>query len=964
MAKPARQRLLAGFEDAAPPTTPTAAPPPTPNAEESPATPVSASPASPTVAISDPPTHGVVPGSLAGKTVYVIDSHSLIYQVFHAMPEMTSPSGLPVGAVHGFLGDIANLLEQRRPDYLFCAFDHPGDTFRHDLFVEYKEQRESMPDDLQTQIPLIQQLIEALGLPVLSCPGFEADDVLATIARLAAEQGGECVLVTTDKDCRQLITDRVRMLNVRKNEFFDAAALAATWGIRPDQVVDFQTLVGDSVDNIPGVPLIGPKIAQELLQKYQTLEGIYAHVGELKAGKRRDNLIAGREQTVVSRQLVRLRDDAPIELDWPGARLAHARPTLLKSLCDELGFRRLADRLAQLAQAAAPPAVDDWQSNYRTITTDSELDELVAALSQAERIAVDTETTSTRPRHAQLVGLSFAWGAGEACYIPLRAPAGEPQWDAQQVLERLRPVLESPAIRKAGQNLKYDLIVLRAAGVTLRGLEFDTMVADYLLEPGARIHNMDELARRYLHHATIRIEELIGTGRQQKRMDEVPVPLITQYAAEDADVPWRLAALLGPRLAEQQLDRLFHDVEMPLVEVLAELEFNGIKIDVPRLQELSEQFGCEMQRLEAELHALAGRSFNVDSPSQLAEILFEELKLPVIKKTKTGKSTDASVLEELAPLHPLPAKVVEYRQIAKLKSTYLDALPDLVHPATGRVHSSFKQDVAATGRLSSTEPNLQNIPVRTETGRLIRAAFLAGEPGWQLLTADYSQIELRVLAHFSGDETLRTAFARNEDIHTLVASQVYGVALDEVTKDQRRSAKAINFGVIYGQSAFGLSKSLGIDKDEAAAFIAAYFARYPGVDAFMNRTLDDARRQGYVTTILGRRRPVQGVRDASQRGDSRQRTLPERIAINTVIQGSAADLIKLAMIGVHRRLQHAGLPARLLLQIHDELVFESAPEALERLKALVVEEMARAGDLTVSLKVDVRTGSNWAACEK
>ncbi|MFO0817574.1 MAG: DNA polymerase I [Pirellulales bacterium] len=986
MPKPVRQQFLAGFDAAPPPTPPTSEPPHAAN--QSKPTDTTTSPASSPAeassvrasehadqsdrndfagSVAAAPTPGDAvdnPGSLAGKTVYVIDSHSLIYQVFHAMPEMTSPTGLPVAAVHGFVADIANLLEQRRPDYLFAAFDHPGETFRHDLYAEYKEQREEMPDDLRTQIPLIQQLLDALGIPCLSCPQFEADDILATIARLVREGGGSCVLVTADKDCRQLITDQVRLLNVRKNEFFDAQSLQTTWGIRPEQVVDFQTLVGDAVDNIPGAPLIGPKLAADLLGKYQTLDNLLAHAHEVSGQKRRENLLNFKTQAMVSRELVRLRDDAPVTLDWPGARLARARPTLVQSLCTELGFRRLSERLAKLSSANTQVVQEDWKSHYRTVATPEALDQLASTLSQASRISVDTETTSPRPRAAQLVGLSFAWAEGEACYIPVRAPVGEPQLPEALVLEKLRPVLESPSIKKVGQNLKYDVIVLRNVGIELQGLEFDTMVADYLLEPGGRIHNLDDLAKRYLNHTTIKIEELIGTGRHQKRMDEVPVDLITAYAAEDADVPWRLADQLGRMLHEERLESLFHDVEMPLVEVLASLEFHGIRIDADRLRRMSVEYGERLADLEKVIHSLAGHPFNVDSPSQLSEVLFDQLGLPVVKKTKTGKSTDAAVLEELAPLHPLPAKMVEYRQLAKLKSTYLDALPELVLPETGRIHSSFKQDVAATGRLSSTDPNLQNIPVRTDAGREIRAAFLPGPEGWELLTADYSQIELRVLAHFSGDETLRAAFAADEDIHARVASEVQGVPLAEVTRDMRRAAKAINFGVIYGQSAFGLAQSLGISKDEAAQFIAAYFARYPGVDAFMDRTLEQARRQGYVETILGRRRPVQGVRDAAHRGDSRQRNLPERVAINTVIQGSAADLIKLAMIRIHRRLRTGEFRARLLLQIHDELVFELPRDERERLQAFVVDAMANVGDLAVPLKVDVKCGPTWADCEK
>ncbi len=679
-----------------------------------------------------------------------------------------------------------------------------------------------------------------------------------------------------------------------------------------------------------------------------------------------------------------------------------------------------------------PPTRVAWQADYQTIDTPEKLAALVAEMSRQPVISIDTETTSTSPRWAELVGYSFSWGEGQGYYLPVRAPAGAARLDPAEALAALRPVLENPAIRKIGQNLKYDLIVLRSAGkehagklpeekgtvpfssvdsgkgdspqrfsagIEVAGVEFDSMLASYLLDAGERNHNLDELAARYLNHSTTTIDELIGTGKQQKRMDEVPIPLITHYAAEDADVVWRLRPLLAKRLEEAKLDRLFLDVEIPLIDVLVELEHNGIKVDVPRLAELSRQYGEKLIALEQEIYDLAGRKFNIGSPKQLQEVLFDELKLPKLKKTKTGASTDADVLEELARVHPLPAKIIEYRQYAKLKGTYVDALPALVHPVTGRVHASFNQSVAATGRLSSSDPNLQNIPIRTEVGREIRSAFLPGHEGWRLVAADYSQIELRVLAHFSGDATLREAFARDEDIHARVASQVYNVPLGEVTSEMRRVAKAVNFGVIYGQSPFGLSKMLGIEKSEAAKFIQAYFAGYPGVSQFLERTIADCRRNGCVTTILGRRRLIRGMEGGKAsdsetpdeealaspsplkgegRGEGeelpltppststsviRQRTLAERTAINTVVQGSAADLIKLAMINIHRRLKSERLASRMLLQIHDELIFESPPDEIDRLIALVKAEMSGVLPLAVPLKVDVKTGLNWAECE-
>ncbi|MEX2174532.1 MAG: DNA polymerase I [Pirellulaceae bacterium] len=982
MAKRSHQRPLVGFDE--PEQQPQSAAGQTVDACES------------SVVIAD----GTIPAELspdaplAGRTVYLVDAHSLIYQVFHALPEMTGPTGQPVGAVQGFIRDLVDLIEIRRADYVIVAFDHPGPNFRHQLYDQYKIHRAAMPADLQLQIPVIQEFVRALGLPLLSVPGFEADDILATVAAQVDAAGAECYVVTSDKDCRQLITDRVKLLNIRKGEVFDAVSLQAVWGIRPDQVIDFQSLVGDSVDNVPGVPLIGPKIAQELLSKYDTLEGVFAHTHEIAGAKRKENLTHFQHVAFESRELVKLRTDVTLTVDWPTAGVGQFHGERLAALCRDCGFKQLARRLETLAKGTTsagsssekPRAASDlppdgapvelmpaepltaadspaWNATYKTIATLDELTRLAMQAAEQPRLSIDTETTSLLPRWAEIVGYSLAWKVGEAYYIPVKAPAGEPQFEAEVVREALRPVLENPAVAKIGQNLKYDVVVLRSAGIELRGLGFDTMVADYLLDPGERTHNMDDLARRHLQHQTITIDQLIGTGKNQKRMDEVPLALITQYAAEDADVPLRLASVLEPRLAREGLAELFTGLEMPLIAVLAELEFNGIRVDVLRLQELSGQFAERIAQLEREIYEIAGREFNIDSRLQLAQLLFEEFKLPILKKTKTGPSMDAEVLEELAALHALPAKVIEYRQNAKLKSTYVDALQQLVHPTTGRVHTSFKQDVAATGRLSSQDPNLQNIPIRTEQGRAIRSAFLPGPEGWLLMTADYSQIELRVLAHFSGDETLRQAFIDDRDVHTQVASEVYGVPLDEVTPAQRRNAKTVNFGVIYGQSPFGLAKTLRIDQREAADFIQRYFARYPGVDDFMIRTLQQCRRDGFVSTILGRRRPVSGVRDPALLADPRQRSLPERIAINTVIQGSAADIIKRAMINVHRRLQAEALQSKMLLQIHDELVFEFPPAERDRLTALVAAEMSSAAELSVPLKVDIKTGPNWAACE-
>ncbi len=910
----------------------------------------------------EPPT--VPPASLAGQTVWVVDAHSLIHQVFHAIPDMTSPSGQPVNAVFGFTRDLLYLLESKQPDFLFCAFDLPGKTFRHALYEQYKAGRPDMHEDLVPQIAFVHRMVDALGIPLLAHEGFEADDVVATVARLTDELGGRCFIVSGDKDCRQLITERVKLYNIRKDELIDREVLRQEWGVAPNQVVDYQALVGDSTDNVPGVPLIGPKAARDLLEKYGTLENILNHVDEVGGAAKKENLKRFREQALLSRKLVKLDAHVPLAISWKSAR-PDGDQGRARALFEEFGFRRLAERLPDVVGTRRVPDLDGTRRVpttikpvYATIDTPEALSALVLEMRRQKQISVDTETTHLWPRWAEIVGISLSWNEREAYYLPLRGPQGSRLLEPQAALEALRPVLEDPTIGKLGQNLKYDRIVLRGAGIELAGTPFDTMVASYLLDAGQRNHNLDDLAKRYLRHTTVKIEELIGSGKHQKRMDEVPVPQITDYAAEDALVPVRLQPILARRMEEESLVPLFRDVEMPLIDVLVELEYNGVKIDVGRLAELSHNFGRQMQRLEQEIYALAGREFNIASPRQLQEILFVEQKLPVIKRTaKTGPSTDVDVLEELALQHPLPAKIVDYRQYAKLKGTYVDALPHMVNPRTGRVHASFNQVVTATGRLSSHDPNLQNIPVRTEAGRAIRSAFVPGAEGWTLVAADYSQIELRVLAHYTADQRLCEAFQRDEDIHARVAGQVNNVPLEQVTDDMRRQAKVVNFGTIYGQGAVGLSRQLGIARETAAKFINSYFETYPGIERFLIESLAECRRQGYVTTILGRRRAIEGVRaDAG-----RSRNMAERTAVNTIIQGSAADLMKLAMIGVYRRLKREQHPARMLLQIHDELIFEAPAAEVEYLAKLLREEMSSVyPGLRVPLKVDVKAGPNWA----
>jgi DNA polymerase-1 len=920
--------------------------------------------------------------------MYLIDAHSLIFQVFHAIPEMSSPSGLPTNAVFGFTKDVLTL-RGLNPDYLVCCFDESGPTFRDKIYAEYKAHRGPMPDDLSPQIPMIVQMLEAMRVPVVSKPGYEADDIIATIATAAAQRDLEVLVCTSDKDCRQLIDDHVHLFNLRKNKVLDRSGLLEDWGIKPEQVVDLQAMVGDSVDNIPGVPGIGLKTAAKLLQEFGSLDNILANVDRIP-GKKQETLKASGDKVKISRQLVALDRNVAIDMDWEDWKLRPWSAQKLLLLFQDWGFHRFADQVRPDARdqvrvdtretrepilkqgslfgedgtnGSASVRVDDWKGTYHLVETPEKFRDFLKQLKKQKRFALDLETTNLSPRLAEIVGFALCWQEGEGWYVPIRAPQGEPCLDREETLAALREILENAKVEKVNQNIKFDRIVLRQNGINLVGAAGDSMVADYLLHAGERSHNLEDLANRYLDHTVIPISDLIGKGKKQLCMDQVPALKIAEYAGEDADVAWRLCDLLEPRLKDQKLDRLYRELEIPLVEVLAELEYNGIRLDLPLLERLGREMTEQLRRMEEDIYRLAGHEFNIASPKQLRQVLFDELKLPAQRKTGvTGEaSTDQETLERLALLgYELPVKIVEHRQIAKLKGTYVDALPALVNPSTGRVHASFNQTVAATGRLSSSDPNLQNIPVRTEQGRQIRQAFVP-EPGWVLLTADYSQIELRLLAHLCGDENLRQAFVDDRDIHAAVASQIYGLAEKDVDANMRRAAKTVNFGVIYGISAVGLSQRLGISREEGAKFIDSYFARYPKVAEYQDRLLERARKHQYVGTILGRRRQITGVR---YRTTYQQRNQPEREAINMEIQGSAADLIKQAMLNIYRRLRAEKHQARMLLQIHDELVFEVPPKELKDVAKLVNEEMTHALPLEVPIKVDMGAGRNWLDVEE
>jgi DNA polymerase-1 len=908
---------------------------------------------------------------LRGKTVLALDTLSRVYQLFHALPEMTAPDGRPVSVVFGLTRDLLDIIEKRKPDYLFCAMDPPGPTFRHERFADYKANRAEMPADLVPQIPLVRRLLEVFGIPCLEVPGYEADDVLATLATQTVAGRGDCTIATSDKDARQLLGPHVSLLNLRTNQPLRTEELAAEWGIRPDQVVDFLALVGDAVDNVPGVPGIGPKIASELLQQHGTLDALLANVESVSGAKRKENLRAHGDTARAGRELIRLAADVPVAIPWQAAALHPPDSQALAELLRELGFRSLLSRVVQGGETKAavapapaapkPPAgrtLFDMEGSDRAGVPPPAATPVVEPRDPGEIATVIARLRAEAPVAICVVGPPNATIRSR----PLGAvvvTGGTAAWFDADLLAgnaHVRGLLADPAVAKHGHDLKRQDVAVRTLGVRLEAAAFDTLLAAYLLEAGERNFGLTETAYR---HGVGGVDTAVSAA--------VDRPADATHAAIHCRLVQRLAAVLPQSLEAAGLADLFASVELPLARVLADMEWRGVRIDTARLATLSAEYAARLATLEREIHELAGRSFSIASPIQLRAVLFDDLGLPVVKRGKTGASTDAEVLEQLAPLHPLPAKLLEHRKYTKLKSTYVDALPALVDSASGRIHTTFNQTVAATGRLSSSDPNLQNIPTRSAEGQEIRAAFLPGETGWRFVAADYSQIELRILAHLSGDAAMKEAFAAGEDIHRRTAAAVCGVAPEEVTGAMRRIAKAVNFGILYGQSAFGLAKTLGIPQADAGEFITGYFRAFAGAAAFMDDVLDRCRQDGHVATMLGRRRAIVGVRDRDRRRNAAgvmTLTLPEREAVNTVVQGSAADLIKLAMLRVDARLRREGLRAALVLQIHDELLLETPADEQAAVERLVAEEMQGAMTLSVPVDVSVHAGDTWAACEK
>ncbi len=881
------------------------------------------------------------------RKTYLIDGSSYIYRAFYAIPYLSTRDGTPTNAVYGFVNMLLKIIREEKPDRLVVIFDAKGPTFRKEIYPEYKANRKAMPEELVPQIPLIKEVVRAFNLPLLEKQGFEADDIIATLVKHFAADGEDITVVTGDKDFMQIVGEHVRLLDTMRDRVFGPAEVAERFGGGPEKVVEVMALSGDTSDNVPGVPGIGEKTAKSLIEEFGTLENLLANLDQVKGAKRRENLENFADQARLSHRLVTLVADVPVEIDEKNFDLKEPDQDALEGLFRKFEFHTLLSNVSAQKNDA----------DYHAILTEEDFAALLKTLKNAGSFCLDTETTSLDPICAELVGLSFTTEEKKAWYIPVgHAYDGVPQQlDREKALQELKPILEDEKIAKIGQNLKYDALVLRRAGIQLRGIAFDTMIASYLTNPSSRSHGLDRLALEYLGHKMISYSEVTADGKKNKNFAQVDISSATGYAAEDADITLRLKHKLAEKVRQCGVEKLFSELEMALLPVLIEMEWSGVRIDSGLLHDFSQDLEKQIEQLGGEIHRLCGVKFNIGSPKQLGEVLFEKLQLPTGKKTKTGWSTDVEVLTKLAEKHEVCSKILDFRSMSKLKSTYTDALPQLVNPESGRIHTSFNQTVTVTGRLSSSGPNLQNIPVRTAEGRRIREAFIPAD-GCLLLSADYSQVELRILAHMAQEEALKSSFANGEDIHRRTAGEVLGLSPGEVSNEQRRDAKAINFGIIYGMSAFGLARELKIGRKEAQEYIDRYFARYPMVRAFMESRLEEAKKNKCLHTLLGRRCPLPEIesRNAAIRGNA------ERNAVNYPIQGSAADIIKVAMIRIDRKLKEEKRATRMLLQVHDELVFEVPEQELEDIRVLVKQEMENAVKLDVPLQVDIGVGKNWS----
>jgi len=885
------------------------------------------------------------------EIVYLVDGSSYIHRAYHAIRDLSNSKGLATNATFGFTRMILKLFDEIKPKYLAVVLDAKGPTFRHELYEDYKATRPPMPDDLVEQLPYIKAIVKGLNVKMIEKEGYEADDIIGTLARKGEQKDFLVVIVTGDKDFRQLISPQISLWDTMKDKFTDYETFIEEYGLEPDQFIDLMGLSGDSSDNIPGVPGVGEKTAMGLVKDFGSLEGVFEHLGEIKKKKLKENLEKSQADALLSKKLVTIEQFAPIDEDIGDLRVGEPDSQELSEIFLELEFKGLWEQFATREETV--------KKDYHLCLSEQDLLSLIEEIKQRGRVSIDTETTSQDPLQARVAGISFSCEENKASYLPLAHHyVGAPdQLEPSKALKLVKGTLQDGKIAKIGQNIKYDALVFKCHGVELQGIHFDTMIASYVINPGLKQHNLDYLAQHYLNHKMLTYKDLVGKGKKEINFSEVDVERAKEYSCEDADITLKLMTILDRELQSDMNQDLFYNMEMRLLPVLMDMEFAGIKIDTMFFGEMSDRFAEQIKGIEEEIYEEAGMEFNINSPQQLGYVLFEKLQLPVQKKTAKTKtySTDVKVLKKLSSLpHKTPKLLLRYRTLTKLKSTYLDALVKMVNPSTGRIHTSFNQTVTATGRLSSSNPNLQNIPVRGEEGKEIRKGFVA-EKGHYLLAADYSQVELRVFAHYSKDPSFVEAFKRDDDIHSKTASEILGVAKDAVTPDMRRIAKAINFGIIYGMGSQRLSEELGIDNKTAKNYIDAYYKRYQGVARYREEMIAMAREKGYVTTLFNRRRYLPEI----NHGKQRIRAEAERMAINTPIQGTAADLIKKAMINIHNRLRRENLKTKMLLQVHDELVFEVPEDEIDLIRSMVKEEMEGVHPLDVPLKVDIKTGKNW-----
>jgi DNA polymerase-1 len=895
------------------------------------------------------------------KKLFILDGHALCYRAYYAFIKkpLTNSKGQNTSAIYGFARMLLKLIKEQSPDYLAVAFDPPKKSFRFRLYEDYKANRQKMPDDMRSQVDEIKRMVTSLGITLLENPDYEADDILGTAAERFSSDELEVYLVTGDKDAYQLVKDNVRIYantkGISEYEIYDSDGVKNKTGLVPEQIIDYMALMGDSSDNIPGVKGIGEKTALKLITEYGTLDGIYENVGSIK-GKTGELLKTGKDMAYLSRELVTIKKDVPIGKQLSDMAFNNIDTAVASGYFNELEMTSIINDFFQDVKEGKKSSEGSPGKNYITIRTESDLKQMLKAIEKAKIVSFDTETDSLQPVEANLVGMSFSVKENSGWFLPLKNKGlfSDDYPDPELSISAVKPLLEDGKIKKIGQNIKFDLLVLKRAGITLRGIYFDTMIASYLLNPSERRHNMDDLAEKYLNYRTITFKELTGIGKNAVPITEVPLDKLSEYAIEDADVTFRLYKLFKPMLDEQKLTVLFETMEMPLLSVLADMEYTGVRIDVSHFESMKKDIADKLRSVEKKIYKLAGQDFNINSTRELSAILFDKLKLKTAKKTKTGYSTDIQVLETLKGSHEIIGHLISYRTLSKLQSTYIDSLPKLISPVTGRIHTSYNQTVTATGRLSSSDPNLQNIPIRDEFGRQIRKGFVP-DRGFLLMSADYSQIELRLAAHYSNDSNMISAFRDKIDIHNMTASSVFGVSIDGITPDMRRQAKIINFATIYGVSPFGLSQQAEIGVKEAAEFIKRYFETYPGFKTYIETTIEFAKKNGYVETLMGRKRPIPEINSET----SFRREGAERIAINTPLQGTSADMIKIAMINISREMTEQKLRSRMIMQVHDELVFEVYKDEKEIMEKIVREKMESAIKLNVPVIVDISTGKNW-----